>query len=109
MIKVPQACFELEMNELVVMCTSDNRNMHAKCTKHIDGVAVIDLLPRVRYLLRITPPLPADYPSLGGILLESGLLVMPDHGLGAAIVMNTSDKVVRLLAGRALYPQPAPV
>ena len=50
----------LTNNDLVEMRTSDNRSLSMRCNKVNEGVPCIDLLPRMRYTLRVDSSLPTD-------------------------------------------------
>ena len=50
---MPMARLNLENGELIEMCTYDNRHLSMKCTKYHEGEPTVDLLPRIRYWLRI--------------------------------------------------------
>ena len=108
------------------MRTSDNRRLSMRCSKVHGDRAAIDLLPRVRYALRISPvPHAAFSAACGSVLLEAGLLLTPllmaDEGApqsqgedsseqlcastpsarltSSVVALNLSDKIVRLVEG----------
>ncbi len=119
---MPAVVLNLEYNELLDMSTFDNRQLSMKCTKMHEGVPMIDLLPRVRYILRITPPVRSeDFPVASGLLFSCGLLLLPHTGartdtVDRVVAMNLSEKAVRLAHGRVLFnedggarPAPGPM
>ena len=106
---MPAVVLNLEYNELLDMSTFDNRQLSMKCTKLQDGQPIIDLLPRVRYILRILPTVrKEDFPVASDLLFSCGLLLLPHNGrstgeVDRVIAMNLSEKAVRLAHGRVLF------
>ena len=94
---------KLDLHELVELCTYDNRRLSIKCTRSVDGVPVLDLLPRVRYLLRASA---SSEKSRGFLFFTQGLIVIPEEGPSASelrvAVLNMSEKAVRIRAGSDL-------
>ena len=95
----------LETNELIEMCTYDNRRLSMKCTRHYDGVPSIDLLPRVRYCLRVCPT-PRSNSLSSSLFFSHGLIVIPQESNDAlahkVIALNLSEKAMRVTAGKEL-------
>ncbi len=69
------------------------------------GAVALDLLPRVRYRVRLgseeqeqDPPTAADamQPSL---CFESGVMIFPEPGSKSAVVVNLSDRIASLRSG----------
>lgn len=106
---MPAVVLNLEYNELLDMSTFDNRQLSMKCTKMHEGQPMIDLLPRVRYILRIAPSVrKAEFPVASSLLFSCGLLLLPHHGsspdtVDRVVAMNLSEKAVRLAHGRVLF------
>ena len=100
-------CLDLERGENVDMCTNDNRPLHTKCTKLQDDVPCIDILPRMRYVLRVLP-CPTDLPCgpCADAFFTYGLLVIPhivrDDRVESVVVCNMGDRAVCLTAGSSL-------
>ena len=93
---------KLEANELVELCTYDNRRLSIKCTKSANGVPVLDLLPRVRYLLRVSSSPRTRAATRSFLFFSRGLLVVPDESYkpdSRVAVLNMSEKSVRISAG----------
>ena len=104
---MPAVRLNLEHNELIEMCTYDNRRLSMRCTKHADGEPVVDLLPRVRYLLRVQQPAPRDnITCAGSMLFTHGLIIFPEDASDGQVrrvaVMNLSEKTVRVCNGREI-------
>jgi hypothetical protein len=102
---MPAVRLNLEHNELIELCTYDNRRLSMRCTKHADGEPAVDLLPRVRYLLRVQQPTPREHIACAGSLFFThGLVVVPEDGSDGLVrrvaVMNLSEKAVRVCNGR---------
>ncbi len=118
---MPAVVLNLEYNELLDMSTFDNRQLSMKCTKMHEGSPMVDLLPRVRYILRISPAIrKEDFPVASGLLFSCGLLLLPHTGarpdtVDRVVAMNLSEKAVRLAHGRVLFteagarPPPGPL
>ena len=88
-----------EQDEQICMYTSDNRPLHMRCSKNINGLPTIDLLPKVRYQIKAMEKLPAAV-----VAFETGLLISPDtHSPEHVIVANLSDKVVRVMGGADVF------
>ena len=101
------ARLNLENGELIEMCTYDNRHLSMKCTKYHEGEPTVDLLPRIRYWLRIdAAQSAARVRSSSQLFFNSGLIVIPEEPLDGAIqrvaVMNLSEKAVRVWRGLEL-------
>ena len=97
----------LEQNELIEMCTYDNRRLSMKCTKFNEGSPSIDLLPRVRYMLRVQPmPASQCYFAPSSLFFMKGLLLIPeleiDNMVRRVVAFNISEKTIRLCAGKDL-------
>lgn len=97
----------LEHNELIEMCTYDNRRLSMRCTKRADDEPVVDLLPRVRYLLRVQQPTLRDnITCAGSMFFTHGLVIIPEDGSDEQVrrvaVMNLSEKAVRVCNGREI-------
>lgn len=97
----------LEHNELVELCAYDNRRLSMRCFKYADNEPAIDLLPRVRYMLRVQPLSPQDKLARGSSLFFThGLLILPveeEIGLVRRVaVLNLSEKTVRVSNGREI-------
>ena len=96
---------KLDLNELVELCTYDNRRLSIKCTKSVNGVPVLDLLPRVRYLLRANASSRTNT-SRSVLFFTQGLIVIPEEGSSTSdlrvAVLNMSEKAVRISAGSEL-------
>jgi hypothetical protein len=92
----------LEHGELVEIYSYDNRRMNLKCTRICDGLPVLELLPRVRYLLRVEP-FPNALGVASDLFLRHGLLILPDDvedGIVRKVaILNLSEKAVRVAAG----------
>ena len=89
----------LEHGETVEMRTSDNSKFTMRCSKCVEGRPAVDLIPRVRYRLRVRSSGPL---SPGPYFFDSGLLLfaLDDALLPQDVVaMNLSDKIVRVAAG----------
>jgi hypothetical protein len=101
---------KLDLHELVELCTYDNRRLSVKCTRSVDGVPVLDLLPRVRYLLRASAS--AEKPR-GLLFFARGLIVIPEESASASelrvAVLNMSEKAVRVGAGSELGDDDGPL
>ena len=98
---------QLDADELIEVCTYDNRRLFMKVTKLSEGVVCMDLLPRVRYLLRVEPTSRAECSLLPSALFFSyGLLVIPEEHASAlvrrAVVFNMSEKAVSISANQEL-------
>ena len=106
---MPAVVLNLEYNELLDMSTFDNRQLSMKCNKLLEGQPMIDLLPRVRYILRIAPAVRKDeFPVASELLFSCGLLLLPHSGRSSGAVdrvvaMNLSEKAIRLAHGRVLF------
>ena len=104
---MPVVRLNLEHNELVDMCTYDNRRLSMRCTKYTDGEPVVDLLPRVRYMLRLQQPTLREHLTCAGSLFFThGLVIVPEDGSDGLVrrvaVMNMSEKAVRVCNGREI-------
>jgi hypothetical protein len=103
----------LDAAEDVVMRTHDNKALHHRCTKLVDGVPVLDLVPRARYLLRALP-LPDGLPAgaAAAALFEHALLLEPwpepDGSVRRVVVVNLADRLYRLQDGQPLGDRDAP-
>uniref|UniRef100_A0A6C0BZA0 Uncharacterized protein n=1 Tax=viral metagenome TaxID=1070528 RepID=A0A6C0BZA0_9ZZZZ len=103
---------KLEHQESVEMCTADNRFMHVKCTKWYHGTPVLDLLPRLRYLLRVDPVEPHEFCATS-LFFSYGVLILPneceDGLIRSVIAMNMGDKLVRVYTNMEMcQDQPHP-
>ena len=78
-----------------------------KCTKSNNGQACIDILPRIRYKLRVRATLQSHEFSMlnAPCFFQHGLIIMPDMSKLAEtedcfpediVVLNLSEKTVRL-------------
>ena len=98
---MPNMRLNLEYHERIEMCTADNRYMHVKCTKLLDGVPSVELLPRLRYQLRIHPS-PISSFQFSSLFFTQGLLLVPqenpDGFVYNVVAMNLADKIVRVHA-----------
>lgn len=110
----------LESQEGIEICTHDNKRITLRSSKTLNGLPAVVILPRVRYLVRVTPVHPSNFPSPALDLFNQGLLVLPvetpaDSGnrslISHVIVLNLSDRETRLvhghvlLSGKAYYKQ----
>jgi len=105
--KMPSMRLNLENNELVDMCTYDNRRLAMKCTKFADGLPMVDLLPRVRYCLRVHPtPARECATPPSSLFFTQGLLLIPEEAADGmvrrVVALNLSEKAIRVCAGREL-------
>ena len=101
------SCLNLQQGELIDMCTHDNRRLSIKCNKLSEGVPCVDLLPRMRYMLRINQPLPLKACSMPAeVFFSGGLLIIPhadDDGMVTSVVaFNASEKAIRVVNGAPL-------
>ena len=92
----------LETGEIVEMRTSDNRKLSMRCSKLHGDNAAVDALPNCRYTLRAHPAPTADLEAAAALLLlEAGVLVKPLDA-ERVVILNLSDKIVRLVGGESL-------
>lgn len=104
---MPAVRLNLEYNELIDMCTYDNRRLSMRCSKQVEGEPVVDLLPRVRYMLRIQQPILREHiVCTGAMFFTHGLIIIPEESADACVrrvaVLNLSEKAVRVCNGRAI-------
>lgn len=89
----------LEHHERVEICTADNRRMYVKCTKSFNGTPILELLPRLRYQLRVQPISAQEF-STTSLFFSYGILLLPkeseDGLIRTVIAMNMGDKLVRV-------------
>jgi hypothetical protein len=65
-----------------------------------EAVAVaLDLLPRVRYRVRLDSDPLNDEAATPSICFESGVLICPEPGAKSAVVVNLSDRIASLRSG----------
>ena len=88
--------FCIDNGEIIDMASADNRRISMKCTKSIMGQPSIDILPRVRYILR-TSGYKENFIS-ASLLFLSGTLIIPiyDPEQHMVVIMNQSDKIIRI-------------
>ena len=90
---------DLEHHERVEICTADNRFMHVRCTKLYHGTPTLELLPRLRYQLRVHPISAREF-STTSLFFSYGLLLLPkeskDGFIRTVVAMNMGDKIVRV-------------
>ena len=101
------ARLSLQHDERVDVCTYDNRQHVLKCTKHFNGEPALDLLPRMRHMLRIHPVRRENVGGGGLLFFKQGLVVVPDEtesdGLvRRVVVMNLTEKTIRVCNNGAL-------
>ena len=101
------ARLSLQHDERVDVCTYDNRQLVLKCTKHFNGEPALDLLPRMRHMLRIHPVRRENVGGGGLLFFKQGLVVVPDEtesdGLvRRVVVMNLTEKTIRVCNNGAL-------
>ena len=101
------ARLSLQHDERVDVCTYDNRQLVLKCTKHLNGEPALDLLPRMRHMLRIHPVRRENVGGGGLLFFKQGLVVVPDEtesdGLvRRVVVMNLTEKTIRVCNNGAL-------
>lgn len=110
----------LAHGEPIEMRTGDNRRLVMRCSKTHGDAPAVDLLPHVRYVLRVTPTPAAELERTWALFLDVGLLLRPLYGIvddasgtsdrhedgraqcAAVVALNLSDKVVRLVGGVSL-------
>ena len=104
MIKVCE--LKLHRDSLVQMATPDGRVIHMKITKSIEDCAAIEVLPRCRYKIPITPTrysatwLPIHVFDHG---IQCHPLLDEDGTCKFVIVVNHSDKPVRFGDGAHMF------
>lgn len=105
---MPGFCLNLKLNDLIDMMTYDNRRLIMKCSKCVNGVPAIDLLPRVRYMLNIEAMPTAALSPPSSLFFSQGLLVVPEDMDGTTeriAVLNMSEKAIRIVAGRQVIAE----
>lgn len=89
----------LEHHERIEVCTADNRFMYVRCNKLYDSVPILELLPRLRYLLRVQPISVHEF-STSSLFFTHGVLIVPKRNengiIHSVVAMNMGDKVVRV-------------
>ncbi len=98
---------ELSVDEWVLMSPQDNRcRSHQQANKMMDDAAVIDLIQRVRYVLRVRPIPRNELPLTGEALYVHGLILhfmaTEEDFVTRVCAMNVSDKLVKVYNGMKL-------
>ena len=96
----------LAMNQDVRMISPDNKAMKARCSKLSYDEPVLDLLPRVRYMIDLEKTVPNFVPS-ARLLFDLGLYLVPVVKPGTQdvtniVAINLSDKMIRIFNGMSL-------
>jgi hypothetical protein len=79
----------------VHMMSADNRSMSLVPKIDKNGDAVVDLLPRVRYRIRMDNIVTDQQPQ-AHLCFERGILVVPEKTGEHAIVVNISDRIASI-------------
>jgi hypothetical protein len=71
---------------------------------HGEGTVALDLIPRVRYRVRLsrgnnTKAETSPEISMASLCFDSGVLICPEIGCKSAVVVNLSDRIVSLKSG----------
>ena len=94
------ATFLLEQRETISMHTADNKRVVMRCTKSHEGAPSLDILPRIRYILRIQGEMSAT--DCANMLLEHGLVLSTLETSSChtyVVVLNLSDRTVKVWHG----------
>ena len=102
----------LNPNEPIEAYTFENRKLKILCNQSEEKDCVIDILPRVRYLLNLESALeiPAYTPSTP--FFRNGLIMLPHitsqnpRNIRQICVLNLSERNVRLRQGQHLFDMP---
>lgn len=91
----------------------DNRAMCTKCSRQIANEPVLELLPRVRYLIDLKEPLQPFTPS-ARLLFEFGLHLVPvkdqvTEKVVKLVAINLSDKIIQISNGMSICDEEVPL
>ena len=89
---------EFSSAEEVQAMSADNRPM-AVLPRTQNAQVALDLLPRVRYRVRLGPYSSEEERLPPSLCFESGVLICPEAGGKSAVVLNLSDRIASLCSG----------
>ena len=104
----------LNPNELIEAYTFENRHLTIKCNQISTNKFMIDILPRVRYVLNLTEELTSNAFISPMLFFKYGLVVIPyytdlnNDKVRQICIMNLSDRNVRLHHGQDLFNNVSP-
>lgn len=101
------------LNQEIRCVAPDNRAMCTKCSRQVSSEPVLELLPRVRYLIDLKEPLEPFTPS-ARLLFEFGLHLVPvkdqlTEKITKIVAINLSDKIIQICNGMSICDQEVPL